>query len=112
MGTSLSYLPCDGCGLPASPDHIADRLRRLELSTRFRPVHMGVLFIALMPPIRPQDDFYATSDKIDFFDPFLTALEIPQRRTRQDFWNFSIEDISWRLFQNVLCVEGKKRPRP
>ncbi len=77
MGTSLSYLPCDGCGLPASPDHIADRLRRLELSTRFRPVHMGVLFIALMPPIRPQDDFYATSDKIDFFDPFLTALEIP-----------------------------------
>ena len=77
MGTSPKYLPCDGCGLPASPDHIAERVQRLELSTRFRPVHMGVLFIALMPPIRPQDDFYAAAENNGFFDPFLAALEIP-----------------------------------
>jgi len=77
MGTSPNYLPCDGCGLPASPDHIGDRLRRLELSTRFRPVHIGVLFVALAPSIRPEDDFYGPGEKKEFFEPFLDALEIP-----------------------------------
>ena len=76
MGTSLNYLPCDGCGLPASPDHIAQRLRRLELSTRFRPVHIGVLFVALAPQVRPEDDFYGPAESKEFTDPFLEALEI------------------------------------
>jgi len=77
MGTSPDYLPCDGCDLPASPGHIAERLRRLELSTRFRPVHIAVLFVALAPPIRPQDDFYSPAESKEFFDPFLEGLEIP-----------------------------------
>ena len=76
MGTSLNYLPCDGCGLPASPQHIAERIRRLELSTRFRPVHIGVLFVALAPPVRPEDDFYGPAESKEFADPFLEALEI------------------------------------
>jgi len=76
MGTSTNYLPCDGCGLSASPEHIAARVRRLELSARFRPVHMGVLFIALAPPARPGDDFYGPPESKEFFDPFLDALEI------------------------------------
>jgi hypothetical protein len=76
MGTSLTYLPCDGCGLPASPDHIARRVRRLELSTRFRPVHIGVLFVALAPSVRSEDDFYDPSESTEFADPFLEALEI------------------------------------
>ncbi len=76
MGTSPNYLPCDGCGLPASPEHIAGRLRRLELSTRFRPVHIGVLFVALAPPVRSEDDFYGPAESKEFFDPFLDALEI------------------------------------
>ena len=77
MGTVKNNLLCDGCGLPASPDHIAERLRRLELSTRFRPVHIGVLFVALAPAGRPEDDFYAPAESKVFFDPFLEALEIP-----------------------------------
>ena len=77
METSLNYLPCDGCGLPASPEHIAGRLRRLELSTQFRPVHIGVLFIALAPPARPEDDFYGPSESKEVADPLLEALEIP-----------------------------------
>jgi hypothetical protein len=76
MGTSPNYLPCDGCGLPASPEHLAARVRRLELSTRFRPVHMGVLFVALAPPALPEDDFYGPPESKEFFDPFLDALEI------------------------------------
>ena len=77
MGTSQNCLPCDGCGLPASPEHIAERVRRLELSTRFRPVHIGVLFVALAPPGRPEDDFYGPAESKKFADPFLEALEIP-----------------------------------
>jgi len=77
METPPNDLPCDGCGLPASPQHIAERLRRLELSTRFRPVHIGVLFVALAPPVRPEDDFYAPAESKEFFDPFLEGLGIP-----------------------------------
>ena len=77
MGTSTNYLPCDGCGLPASPEHIAERVRRLELSTRFRPIHMGVLFVALAPPDSPAKTiFMARRESKEFFDPFLEALEI------------------------------------
>jgi hypothetical protein len=76
MGISPNCLPCDGCGLPASPEHIAERVRRLELSTRFRPVHIGVLFVALRPAVRPEDDFYAPPESKEFFNPFLEALEI------------------------------------
>ena len=76
MRTSPNFLPCDGCGLPASPEHIAGRLQRLELSTRFRPVHIGILFVVLAPPSRPQDDFYGPAESKEFSDPFLEALDI------------------------------------
>jgi hypothetical protein len=76
MEASPKYLACDGCGLPASPQHIADRLSRLELSTRFRPVHIGVLFVAVAPSVRPEDEFYAPVESKDFTEPFLKALGI------------------------------------
>jgi hypothetical protein len=76
MGTSPNYLPCDGCGLPASPEHIAERLRRLELCTRFRPVHIGILFVALAPSLLPEDDFYGPAESKEFSEPFLEALGI------------------------------------
>jgi hypothetical protein len=77
METSLNWLPCDGCGLPASPEHIAQRVRRLELSTRFRPVHISILFVVLAPPFGAEDDFYSASESNEFTSPFLDALEIP-----------------------------------
>ncbi|SRR5260221_11997422 len=76
METSPNYLPCDGCGLPASPRHIAARVQRLELSTRFRPVHIGVLFVALAPNARTEDDFYGPAESKEFLNPFMEALEI------------------------------------
>jgi hypothetical protein len=76
METIPNFLPCDGCGLPASPEHIAERVRRLELSTRFRPVHIGVLFVMWAPQARPEDDFYAPQASLEFFDPFFDALQI------------------------------------
>jgi hypothetical protein len=76
MEPSLNCLPCDGCGLPASPQHIANRVRRLEFATRFRPVHNGILFIALAPSLRVEDDFYSPAKSKELTDPLLEALEI------------------------------------
>jgi len=77
MDAFSNHLSCDGCGLPASPEHIAERVRRLELATKYRPVHISVLFVAVAPP-RLEDDFYAPPGSKEFFDPFLEALEIPR----------------------------------
>jgi len=52
--TTASVMPCDGCGQPASADHIAKRLRRLEWTTRYRPVHISAL---LLGAFAPEDDF-------------------------------------------------------
>lgn len=77
MENSTNLLVCDGCGRPASPEHVADRIQRLELATKYRPIHIGVLFVTLSPPSRPADDFYGPAESKDLFDPFLEALEIP-----------------------------------
>ena len=76
MGANTTAILCDGCGLPASPEHIAARMERLERVTRFRPIHINVLFVALEPMPRPEDDFYRPPQSRDFFDSFLSALNI------------------------------------
>src|SRR5215472_9195783 len=63
-------LPCDGCGLPATQEHIGARIRRLELATQYRPIHIGILFVALAPPPRPEGDFYAPAQSREFSDSF------------------------------------------
>ena len=76
MDANTTAILCDGCGLPASPEHIAARMERLELVTRFRPIHINVLFVTLEPVPRPEDDFYRPPQSRDFFDAFLSALNI------------------------------------
>lgn len=49
---------CDGCGRRASEAHLRERTARLEWATRFRPIHIGVLFLADAPPLDIADDFY------------------------------------------------------
>lgn len=49
---------CDGCGALVDDAHIRQRIERLELATRFRPVHISVLLIDAAPPARPGDYFY------------------------------------------------------
>src|SRR6202142_172501 len=53
----------DGCGLEASSEHIARRLRRLEWTTRYRPVHIGTLLLAGISPQADQDFLYAAQFK-------------------------------------------------
>jgi hypothetical protein len=56
---STNLLPCDGCGQPASPEHIARRLQRLEWTTRYRPVHIGTLLLGAVSPQADADFLYA-----------------------------------------------------
>lgn len=49
---------CDGCGARTDEDHVRRRVERLESATRFRPVHIKVLFIDGAPPARLEDYFY------------------------------------------------------
>ena len=76
MDELSTAIVCDGCGLPASAGHTAQRLERLELATRYRPIHINVLLVALEPMARPEDDFYRPPESRGFFDSMPTALDI------------------------------------
>jgi hypothetical protein len=56
---------CDGCGAQADDAHIRRRIERLELATRFRPIHVQVLLIDAAPPARAEDYFYYASNRED-----------------------------------------------
>ncbi len=49
---------CDGCGAQVDEAHIRRRIERLELATRFRPIHIHVLVLDAAPPPAPEDQFY------------------------------------------------------
>lgn len=57
--TTTNSLSCDGCGQPASPEHIASRLKRLEWTTRYRPVHISTLFLGASSPTSENEFLYA-----------------------------------------------------
>jgi hypothetical protein len=54
---------CDGCGASVDDVHIRQRVERLELATRFRPIHIHLLLIDAAPPARPEDFFYRVADR-------------------------------------------------
>jgi hypothetical protein len=58
MATSTPLL-CDGCGQPASPEHMTRRLQRLEWSTRYRPVHIQALLLGGVSPGAEEEFLYS-----------------------------------------------------
>jgi len=54
---------CDGCGQSAEPDHITRRLKRLENTTRYRPIHVQALILGAASPVADTDYLYSSSDK-------------------------------------------------
>jgi len=54
-----SALSCDGCGQPATTEHIGRRLKRLEEMTRFRPIHVQVLLLSAVSPADPREYLYS-----------------------------------------------------
>jgi hypothetical protein len=55
---------CDGCGAQVDEAHIRRRIERLELATRFRPIHIQVLLIDAAPLAAPADDFYRVAGSV------------------------------------------------
>ncbi|MGH9711086.1 MAG: hypothetical protein ACRD37_11125, partial [Candidatus Acidiferrales bacterium] len=72
---------CDGCGIVATPEHLRRRVERLELATRFRPIHIDTLILYPAPPQPLEDYFYRPAHSRDqrnassrvFFDSLLVA---------------------------------------
>lgn len=60
--TDSSLILCDGCGQPASPEHIARRLQRLEWTTRYRPIHLHTLLLGAVSPVNDAEFFYSPGD--------------------------------------------------
>ncbi len=56
---------CDGCGCQVDEAHIRRRIERLELATRFRPIHIQVLLIDATVPARAEDYFYRAAGNGD-----------------------------------------------
>jgi hypothetical protein len=54
---------CDSCGAQVDDAHIRQRIERLELATRFRPIHISVLLIDAAPPARFEDYFYRATNE-------------------------------------------------
>ena len=50
---------CDGCGQNASPEHLAARFRRLEWSTRYRPLHINALLLGAVTPAKDAEFIYS-----------------------------------------------------
>src|SRR6266481_9649698 len=59
--TISKALVCDGCGQEGSAEHIERRLQRLELTTRYRPVHINTLVLGAFSPQEESDFLYAPS---------------------------------------------------
>ena len=57
--TDSKALVCDGCGQEASAEHIEQRPRRLEWTTRYRPVHINTLVLGAFSPPEEKDFLYA-----------------------------------------------------
>ncbi|MEQ1354666.1 MAG: hypothetical protein ABLT11_11645 [Candidatus Acidiferrum sp.] len=57
-----SLILCDGCGQPASPEHIARRLQRLESTTRYRPIHLHTLLLGAVSPAKDAEFFYSPGE--------------------------------------------------
>jgi len=79
---------CDGCGAQVDDAHIRARIERLEMATRYRPIHIQALLLDAVPPERLEDYFYrASGDRAErssaaraYFDALLKcAGEDPSR---------------------------------
>ena len=57
-------LLCDGCGQPASAEHVTRRLLRLEWMTRYRPVHVGTVLLGAYSPDADSDFLYAETAEL------------------------------------------------
>lgn len=65
VNPSNREIHCDGCGVIATSEHLRRRVGRLELATRFRPIHIDALILYPAPPRRVEDYFYRPAQSQD-----------------------------------------------
>jgi len=75
---AISPLRCDGCGQIASHLHIVKRLKRLEWTTRYRPIHIQALLLSGISPVTDAEFLYSAADELHGEAArLLSALGIP-----------------------------------
>lgn len=111
---------CDSCGTQVDDPHIRQRIERLELATRFRPIHISVLLIDAAPPVRFEDYFYrATNDRSErsavsreYFDMLLKCAGVtPGPEMNEDAALAEFQRHGFFLIGAVECaLEGRSHP--
>lgn len=81
---------CDGCGASVEAEHIRRRIERLELATRYRPVHIQTLLIGDAPPARDEEYVYSSEkeatelQKNGIFVVYAVECPLGERADAQD----------------------------
>ena len=109
---------CDGCGAHVDADHIRQRIERLELSTRFRPIHIQVLLVDVAPPPRSEDFLYrATEDRFvrssearAYFDDLARAAGVTVTAELDE--KAALADLQRRGFFLVSALECPAQENP
>ena len=108
-------IPCDSCGLPATPDHIRDRLARLELATRYRPVHISTLLVCAAAPQRIEDELYswerqsASPESREFVQSLLAAAGVsPDKSPAEQLAEF--QHLGFYLARLLECPLATAEP--
>jgi hypothetical protein len=103
MGNPIA-MPCDGCGQTASPEHVARRLQRLEWSTRYRPVHIGTLFLGAFSPLEEKKFLYSPSGSFHGeAGSLLTALGIASAGRAADIAHAEFQRAGFFLTHVLEC---------
>ena len=107
--TDSIALPCDGCGQTASGEHIARRLRRLEWTTRYRPVHINTLLLGASSPQEERDFLYAPGGEFHGeASRLLDALEISTAGKAADAVHAEFQRAGFFLTHVLECpMEGE-----
>ena len=109
---------CDGCGAQVDEPHIRHRIERLELATRFRPIHIQVLVLDDAPPSACEDYFYRAASSIPrsapsqmFFDEIAKSIGLqPSEAQHQDATLAEFQRRGFYLAYAVECpVESAER---
>lgn len=106
---------CDGCGATVDDAHIRRRIERLEMATRYRPIHIQVLILDAAPPTTPEDYFYHASGEEpkrsaqarERFDALLECTgEAPSRFARETYALAEFQRQGLFLANLVECPSG------
>ena len=93
---------CDGCGSTVDEAHIRRRIERLELATRFRPIHIQVLLLDAAPPARVEDYFYRAA-------PDGSARSLASRMFFDELAKCAGHSASGELNEEAVLTEFQRR---